>query len=96
MVSPGNHEANCVNGGQKNKKMHITYDETYCLEGQTEFKFYREHFRMPSSSSKGLENFWYSYDYGLVSPSAVSASSLPPIAEARPITGSLHLPHGRN
>ena len=22
---------------------------------------------MPSSSSKGLENFWYSYDYGLVS-----------------------------
>ena len=41
MVSPGNHEANCVNGGQKNKKMHITYDETYCLEGQTEFKFFR-------------------------------------------------------
>lgn len=41
MVSPGNHEANCLNGNQKNKPAKITYDETYCFEGQTEFKGFR-------------------------------------------------------
>lgn len=41
MVSPGNHEANCLNGNQKDKNAKIAYDESYCLEGQSEFKFFR-------------------------------------------------------
>ncbi|GAA5966059.1 hypothetical protein JCM21900_004286 [Sporobolomyces salmonicolor] len=66
MVTPGNHEANCDNGGVTDKSAHITYTSDYCLEGQTNFTFYREHYRMPSDvGTQGLENFWYSYDYGM-------------------------------
>lgn len=35
------------------------------LVGQTNFTGYRNRFRMPSDKSRGLENFWYSYDHGM-------------------------------
>jgi acid phosphatase type 7 len=56
LVAVGNHEANCDNGNP---------NTTICVEGQTNFTGYRNHFRMPSDVSGGLENFWYSYDYGM-------------------------------
>ncbi|KAJ5939037.1 hypothetical protein N7466_002171 [Penicillium verhagenii] len=59
-VGPGNHEANCDNGGSGD------YTYSICVEGQTNFTGYRNHFRMPSEQSGGLENFWYSWDYGMV------------------------------
>lgn len=40
-------------------------NSTFCAPGQTNFTGYRNHFRMPSDVSGGLENFWYSYDYGM-------------------------------
>lgn len=40
-------------------------NSTFCAVGQTNFTGYRNHFRMPSDVSGGLENFWYSYDYGM-------------------------------
>ncbi|KAF4627702.1 hypothetical protein G7Y89_g10449 [Cudoniella acicularis] len=56
MVGVGNHEANCDNGA----------DLTICLPGQTNFTGYRAHWNMPSFSSGGLENFWYSWNHGMV------------------------------
>jgi hypothetical protein len=61
MVAPGNHEANCDNGGYKK------YTESICVEGQRNFTGYINRFRMPSDVSGGLGNFWYSFDYGMVS-----------------------------
>ncbi|KDR66696.1 hypothetical protein GALMADRAFT_80567 [Galerina marginata CBS 339.88] len=66
MVGPGNHEANCDNGSAKDKSNNITYNVSICMPGQTNFTGYRNHFRMPSSQSAGLENFWYSFDHGMV------------------------------
>lgn len=66
MVSPGNHEANCDNGGTSDKKNNITYTADICFEGQTNFTGLREHFRMPSEESGGVGPMWYSFDYGLV------------------------------
>lgn len=60
MVSVGNHEANCDNGGTKG------YTESICPIGQTNFTGYINRFRMPSDVSKGVGNFWYSYNYGMV------------------------------
>ena len=65
MVSPGNHEANCDNGGVTDKTTKIAYNESICVMGQTNFTGYRNRFRMPSKPSGGLENFWYSYDHGM-------------------------------
>ncbi|KAK4540463.1 hypothetical protein LTR36_009209 [Oleoguttula mirabilis] len=65
MVGPGNHEANCDNGGTTDKVHNISYTVSICSPGQTNFTGYRKHFRMPSAESDGLENFWYSYDYGM-------------------------------
>jgi len=62
----GNHEANCDNGGTTGKVHNITYDVSICMPGQTNFTGYRNHFRMPSSESAGLGNFWYSFDHGMV------------------------------
>lgn len=56
----GNHEANCDNGGTG------PYTESICVQGQTNFTGFRNHFRMPSQQSGGLENFWFSWDYGMV------------------------------
>lgn len=56
----GNHEANCDNGGTG------SYTESICVQGQSNFTGFRNHFRMPSEQSGGVENFWYSWDYGMV------------------------------
>ncbi|KAL2012586.1 hypothetical protein VTN00DRAFT_111 [Thermoascus crustaceus] len=66
MVGPGNHEANCDNGGTTDKAHNITYTVSICMPGQTNFTGYRNHFRMPSAESNGLGNFWYSFDHGMV------------------------------
>ncbi|KAK9350879.1 Metallo-dependent phosphatase-like protein [Lipomyces doorenjongii] len=66
MVGPGNHEANCDNAGTTDKKKNITYTVDICMEGQRNFTGYRNHFRMPSTESGGVENFWYSFDHGMV------------------------------
>lgn len=66
MVSPGNHEANCNNGGTSDKKNNITYTADMCFEGQTNFTGLRNHFRMPAEESGGVGPMWYSFDYGLV------------------------------
>jgi 3',5'-cyclic AMP phosphodiesterase CpdA len=65
MVGPGNHEANCDNGGTSDKASNITYTDSICMPGQTNFTGYRNHFRMPSAESSGLGNFWYSFDHGM-------------------------------
>lgn len=65
MVGPGNHEANCDNAGTTDKAKNITYDSSICMPGQTNFTGYRNHFRMPSEESGGVENFWYSFDHGM-------------------------------
>ncbi|KKA25173.1 hypothetical protein T310_0764 [Rasamsonia emersonii CBS 393.64] len=43
-----------------------TYTVSICQQGQTNFTGYINHFRMPSPQSKGLGNFWYSFDHGMV------------------------------
>ncbi|KAK9364689.1 Metallo-dependent phosphatase-like protein [Lipomyces kononenkoae] len=60
MVGPGNHDSNCDNGGTGN------YTVSICIEGQRNFTGFRHHYRMPSNESGGLENFWYSFDHGMV------------------------------
>ncbi|KAH7884196.1 Metallo-dependent phosphatase-like protein [Phlebopus sp. FC_14] len=65
MVGPGNHEANCDNGGTTDVVHGITYNTSICMPGQTNFTGYINHFRMPSDVSGGNGNFWYSFDYGL-------------------------------
>ncbi|EEA23634.1 hypothetical protein TMatcc_002510 [Talaromyces marneffei ATCC 18224] len=66
MVGPGNHEANCDNGGTTDKSHNISYTVDICVPGQTNFTGYINHFRMPSPQSGGLGNFWYSFDHGMV------------------------------
>ncbi|KAH8691669.1 Metallo-dependent phosphatase-like protein [Talaromyces proteolyticus] len=66
MVGPGNHEANCDNGGTTDKAHNISYTVSICAPGQTNFTGFRNHFRMPSAESGGVENFWYSFDNGMV------------------------------
>ena len=66
MVGPGNHEANCDNGGTTDAAKNITYTDSICMPGQTNFTGYRNHFRMPSAESGGTGNFWYSFDHGMV------------------------------
>ena len=65
MVSPGNHEANCDNGGTTDKTTGKVYTESICSVGQTNFTGFINRFRMPSGPSGGQGNFWYSYDYGM-------------------------------
>lgn len=65
MVGPGNHEANCNNGGTKDKATNITYDVSICSPGQTNFTGFKNHFRMPSDVTGGTGNFWYSFDHGM-------------------------------
>ncbi|KAK9343521.1 Metallo-dependent phosphatase-like protein [Lipomyces starkeyi] len=66
MVGPGNHEANCDNGGTTDPTTNTSYTVDICMEGQRNFTGYRNHFRMPSKESGGLESFWYSFDHGMV------------------------------
>ncbi|KUJ16457.1 Metallo-dependent phosphatase [Mollisia scopiformis] len=65
MVNPGNHEANCDNGGTTNKTSGQKYTSSICLAGQTDFTGYINNWRMPSGPSSGVGNFWHSYDYGM-------------------------------
>lgn len=60
MVGPGNHEADCDNGGYKK------YTNSICPPGQTNFTGFKNHWRMPGDLSGGAGNMWYSFDYGLV------------------------------
>ncbi|GAA5995632.1 purple acid phosphatase family protein [Rhodotorula paludigena] len=66
MVLPGNHEANCDNGGVTDKRADIVYTDDWCLPGQTNFSWFIEHYKMPSYESEGRSNFWYSFDSGMV------------------------------
>jgi hypothetical protein len=55
MVCPGNHEASCLTTGSIG-----------CPAKLNNFSAYRHRFYMPSADSGGVENMWYSFDYGLV------------------------------
>lgn len=66
MVGPGNHEADCDVGGIKDPAHNITYTESICMPGQSNFTGYINRFRMPSAQSGGTGNFWYSFDHGMV------------------------------
>ncbi|RDL31035.1 Purple acid phosphatase [Venustampulla echinocandica] len=66
MVGPGNHEADCDVGGAKDPAHNITYTESICMPGQTNFTGFINRFRMPSAQSGGTGNFWYSFDQGMV------------------------------
>lgn len=80
MVTAGNHEANCLNGGSGG------YTEAICPFGQTNFTQFINHFgkvmpTAPSQSILGFRSsqlaardaaarlakppFWYSFDYGM-------------------------------
>lgn len=54
MVTPGNHEANCINGGFKQ------YTEAICVAGLTNFTEYKARWNMPGDGSP-TNNFWYSF-----------------------------------
>jgi predicted phosphodiesterase len=53
MVSPGNHDISC----------HSIYD-IGCKQSFKNFTAYNSRFKMPSDESNGVENLWYSYDFG--------------------------------
>lgn len=53
------------NGGTTDTVHNISYDVSICIPGQTNFTGFINHFRMPSTESKGLGNFWYSFDSGM-------------------------------
>ena len=55
MTLPGNHEATC------NEII-----PTLCSDMHKNFTAYRARFNMPSLPSGGVDNMWYSFDYGLV------------------------------
>lgn len=60
MVLPGNHDSNCDNGGYK------SYNIDICIESQRNFTAYRNFWDMPGKASGGVDNMWYSFDYGPV------------------------------
>jgi len=55
MVLPGNHEATCTES-----------DPSSCATATRNFTAYRNRFRMPWMESGGIDNMWYSYEYGTV------------------------------
>ncbi|KXL43092.1 hypothetical protein M433DRAFT_329780 [Acidomyces richmondensis BFW] len=79
MVLPGNHEAACaefdgpgnimtawLNEDKPNStapKSELTYYS--CPPSQRNFTTFQHRFRMPGPESGGVDNFWYSFDYGL-------------------------------
>lgn len=64
MVAPGNHESNCDEGGTTFDG--VTYNISLCPQGQTNFTYYKNRFSMPGKVSGGVDNFWYSFDHGMV------------------------------
>lgn len=83
MMGVGNHENNCINGKfssilfsnstseiyQSNLTAggYKTQNESICPVGLTNFTGYKNHWNMPSAVSGGNGNFWYSFEYGMVS-----------------------------
>jgi len=79
MVMAGNHEASCAEFDGPNNELtaYLNDDEsnatapestlTYysCPPSQRNFTAYQHRFRMPGNETGGVENFWYSFDYGL-------------------------------
>jgi len=59
MVSVGNHESECHSFVCQAQK------DTLALK-LNNFTAYNKRWHMPSASSKGVNNMWYSFDYGLV------------------------------
>merc|ERR1712070_587046 len=55
MVAPGNHEADCHD-----------YGRLLCDTRFDNFTAYNKRYRMPSQESGGVQNMWYSFDYGSV------------------------------
>jgi len=53
MVMPGNHEATCTEA-----------TPFTCEESTRNFTAYRNRFRMPWMETGGVDNMWYSYEYG--------------------------------
>ncbi|RSH85650.1 hypothetical protein EHS25_003790 [Saitozyma podzolica] len=66
MVTAGNHEANCDNGGTSDSRNNITYGLDICMPGQYNFTGFINHWRMPGNPTEANRNFWYSYDDGMV------------------------------
>ncbi|KAK9470175.1 Metallo-dependent phosphatase-like protein [Dipodascopsis tothii] len=66
MVGPGNHEANCDGSGVTDADTNQTWTYDICAPGQRNFTNYRHRFNMPAEESGGVENFWYSWDHGMV------------------------------
>jgi 3',5'-cyclic AMP phosphodiesterase CpdA len=60
MVLPGNHDANCDNGGTQG------YTVDICIMSQRNFTTYLNYWDMPGQASGGVSNMWYSFDYGPV------------------------------
>jgi len=61
MVCPGNHESSCHNWGN-----------FLCEEDMKNFTYYRKRWRMPKT---GVENMWYSWDWGFVHFVAISTET---------------------
>ncbi len=80
LVGPGNHEANCDNGGYKN------FTESICIPALREFLQYKAQWKMPSDLVGGQGNFWYSMDVGGVG----SASTTFEISPANPPPPQVH------
>lgn len=78
MVLPGNHEAACaefdypdnplatyLNLNKTNSTSSSKLNYFSCPPSQRNYTAYQNRFRMPGAESKGVSNFWYSFDYGL-------------------------------
>lgn len=79
MVLPGNHEASCAEFDGPGNIMTAYLNEdiingtaaesdlTYysCPPSQRNFTAFQHRFRMPGEETKGVGNFWYSFDYGM-------------------------------
>ncbi|KAJ9201185.1 hypothetical protein DTO021D3_6091 [Paecilomyces variotii] len=89
MVLPGNHEASCSEFDGPNNVLTAYMNEdkanstapksalTYysCPPSQRNFTAYINRFRMPGSETGGVDNFWYSFDYGLAHFIALDAET---------------------
>jgi hypothetical protein len=72
MVAPGNHEATCSNG--RNLDL--------CLD--LNFTSYNARWSMPSETSKGVMNMFYSFDYGMTHFVVLNSETDFPLAPAAP------------
>ena len=75
-VSPGNHESECHSAVCQLDRA------KYALK-LNNFSAYNHRWRMPSASSKGVQNMWYSFNYGLVHFVSINTETDFPTAEER-------------